>query len=323
MSKNSIPWWIVKGVPNPMKNKDTVQKMTKSYKETVSSEGYSHPNKGRERPDLVGKSLLSEDDIDKLRLRMTNQNPMKDPEVAKRVSESLTATNSAEGYVHPNTGNERPDSKVRMDSNSNPMKNESSKTKRNASRKIYVDTVLKGPLNPMKNEENVAKCAASNIETRSQPGYVSPIKGENNFMVKNPDAAKAMWKKSRATLQKNGMISLGEKVLLTALDNLDIPYEGQKYFLINKEGIRCCFIDAYLKEIGLAIEYDGFSAHYNQNKDRDRLRDKYLFELHKVPTIRIQRSSVFEKDFPNTLLGVINEFTMEESVPSNFVGRRI
>lgn len=291
-------------------------------------------------------------------------NPMKEPQVVQKMKISLKETQSQEGYVHPNTGRERVDVKVRMDSENNPMKNEDSKKKREESKKVYND-LLRGDINPMKNKDFVAKCMASYKETVSQPNYVSPIKGkpsllkgtgkpkspsqicdckecglmtkpgnkyinhhspnkgENNPLVKDPELAKRIWEKSRTTLEKNGRVSIGEKLLLSTLDSLNISYESQKFFLLMKDSRHWCFIDAYLKDFNLALEYDGFSSHYTTDKNKDDIRDKCLLSLYDVMTIRINRKTVFEKDFRDRLLGVINEFTMEKSDASHFVGRRI
>lgn len=119
-----IPWWIKRGVSNPMKNRLTVEKMISSMKRNFQREGYVSPNKGRSRPDLVGKPL-SEETKEKLRIKMleNKNNPMKDPLVVEKSRRTFHNTMLEKGYIHPNKGKERPDARLRMESDLNPMKN--------------------------------------------------------------------------------------------------------------------------------------------------------------------------------------------------------
>jgi hypothetical protein len=91
--------------------------------ETLNDPNFVHPNKGKSRPDLLGKpSKMSQEAKDTAAARMKEYNPMKDPEIKDRMIASYKRTCALENYVHPNKGRERPDAKDRMLSDTNPMK---------------------------------------------------------------------------------------------------------------------------------------------------------------------------------------------------------
>jgi len=291
-----------------MKNQDIVEKVKTTFKERNSNKQFSERLKQTWKEGKLKPHRMTDEEKQKASERLTQNNPMKNEISHSKMVTSLMKTLKKEDYVHPNKGRVRRDVKERMNV-CNPMKNEIIKNKRDENRKAYCE-LLKGNLNPMKNRENVIKCVESYRRTVSVPGYISPIAGENHYMVKNPKLAKEIWKKSRKTLQTKGMISKGETLMLKGLDVLGVTYEPQQYFLLNKEGIRCCFVDAYLPKWKVALEYDGFSSHYFKNKERDEIRDKWLFALYGVKTIRFDRKSVFQKMFLEELSEVIHGLEM-------------
>jgi len=108
---------------NPMKDEEIKNKSHESLMKTLNDPNFVHPNKGRLRPDLLGKpSKMSEEAKDIASARMKEDNPMKVLEIRNRMIESYKRTCALDGYVHPNKGRERLDAKNRMLSNNNPMK---------------------------------------------------------------------------------------------------------------------------------------------------------------------------------------------------------
>jgi len=117
-----IPWWIKKGSPNPMEDSDSIEKMKKSLKRTLDNMEI-HPNKNRKRPDMIGKNLLSGEQLKRCSERMKENNPMKNLQVVEKQRTTFKMVMSQEGYVHPNVGKSRPDAQKRLlDPKKNPMK---------------------------------------------------------------------------------------------------------------------------------------------------------------------------------------------------------
>lgn len=121
MSGDKTPWWVEKGVPNPMKNPETRKKASisirKTFKDKNIGEIISKIKKGKKTKPMseAAKKVASE--------RMKKNNPMKNPEIVSKMKKSYRKTVSKENYIHPNRGRKRPDAKKRMESENNPMKN--------------------------------------------------------------------------------------------------------------------------------------------------------------------------------------------------------
>lgn len=119
MSGDKIPWWIKKGVPNPMKSKITREKVSasvkKTFKEKNIGEIISKKKKGQKPKPMSEKALKAASE------RMKKNNPMKNPDAVNKMRISYKKRINEKEYIHPNKGRKRPDAAKRMNTK-NPMK---------------------------------------------------------------------------------------------------------------------------------------------------------------------------------------------------------
>ena len=92
------------------------------------------------------------------------------------------------------------------------------------------------------------------------------------------------------------------------LKELGIEFQKEKHISRKGKG-RSYFLDAYLPNQNLCIEYDGHSLH--KGSERDIARDKFLLENKKIKTLRIARKDIFNKIYS---LNLIKEFVKQNEM---------
>lgn len=213
---------------NPMKRPEVAAKMGATLKESYASGKLDNL---REKLREAGRSNITAYNIsDKGRARsrqhMIHNNPMRDPEVARKVSDTRKALFASGEWTPPWKGRSRPDATARMTSDRNPMK--------------------------------------------------------------DPETRRRTLQKIVASHQRNG-ISQGERNVRDALEILRVNYIQQLMI----EGPQTYFLDFFLPDISICIEYDGHSNHYTeQGIAKDKRRDAYLSKIG-IKTIRIHRDTAF------------------------------
>ncbi len=156
--------------------------------------------------------------------------------------------------------------------------------------------------NPMFNKDIVNKCVRTKESNSTKSGWfwrkeaigrdiVSKRMMLNNPM-KNPDLCMVTLAKARNTLALNGGVSEGQNKLRGYL--LDMQFEFIEEMPIKiVEYKRLSLLDFYLPDFNVCIEYDGHSRHYSFGKENDIERDKLLYDIFGIKTLRIHRDLVF------------------------------
>ncbi len=95
--------------------------------------------------------------------------------------------------------------------------------------------------------------------------------------------------------------SEGEKKVDNILEKMGIRRDHQKR--IRRIGKRSYFLDFYLPEFKIAIEFDGYITH-STKPEKDQERDKFLEDFYKIKTIRIIPSELNTRNIQKTRIKI-------------------
>ena len=97
------------------------------------------------------------------------------------------------------------------------------------------------------------------------------------------------------------------------------PHERRLYQILDDQGVEYVpqwpvrygdswmFCDAWLPDVGIVIELDGFHHILSVTKAaEDCARDQYLMDVHSIKVIRYFNSVVFSKSFNKIIKGLVN-----------------
>ena len=217
--------------------------------------------------------------------RMKKHNPMKDPESSKKARASYKVTISSEGYKHPNKGRDRPDARQRM-LEDNPMRNPDIASKTKGPRPS-----ISGSANPMKRFEVSSMFRGDNHPLRrSEDARRKHKKGcaHNGLHMKDNDTVVKVLKKGRQTLMANGGLSRGQQEMFGALSAAGFRFVPEHPIQVSDHTF---FVDAFLPDYQLAVEYDGYYTHQTESH-KDQERDRLLRTYAGIDTVRIVPSDL-------------------------------
>lgn len=230
---------------------------------------------------------------------------------------------------NPMSGKKNPAASKRMSGSKNPMKNkkiakdvgkklrkkfesgELDWLKERRSKRAKEDNPLSNKIIAKKVSESLKNRYSSGKHKHPCLGIKRPDVIKRNKSSKNPlknkSKRKVILKKSIETWIRNGKISKGEILIKKVLSKMNTNFIQQ--FIIDGSKNRIYFLDFFLPDNKICIEYDGHSSHYTKKGIlKDKHRDSFLKKEYNIKTIRIARKEAFIgiKELQNLLKERIN-----------------
>jgi len=140
------------------------------------------------------------------------------------------------------------------------------------------------------------KISASNKGRPGHPGSeVARLKTSIRMLNNNPMCNPDVIAKHPVLREGSTFYSAGEQAVATILTRMGASFIHQRRF--PKPLSRGYYVDFYLPNHKVAIEYDGHQSHYTkEGKAKDRARDTFLFVKYAVRTFRIRRKAIYQQD---------------------------
>lgn len=234
---------------------------------------------------------------------MQNNNPMKKPAVVKKQSAALKES-FASGKLDDLKR------KLSIAGKRNIIAcNKSEKQIATVKQRMTSNNPMWNPIHRNKMSKTVKQSFANG--TRIPPALGNPrpdmkkrMLSKNNPM-KDKDTARRVLTKGRKTLLKKGGISEGQNRVRKLLIELNLNFIEEMPIAGPS---RSFFMDFFLPDIKICLEYDGHSKHYyKEGKAMDTKRDEYLLRQHKIRTLRLHRNLPFRKTAMQELQTLLGE----------------